>query len=66
MSTVSMEVRQEVCGEEDADTLSSMEMIGLAKELGGRWKEAEAMNRQTLALKGTVLGREHPDTLASI
>jgi tetratricopeptide (TPR) repeat protein len=66
MSTISMEVRQEVCGEEGADTLNSMELIGQARERGGRWKEAEAMNRQTLALKETVLGREHPSTLASM
>jgi hypothetical protein len=66
MSTVSMEVRREVCGEESADTLSSMELIGQARERGGRWKEAEAMNRQTLALSETVLGREHPDTRRSM
>jgi hypothetical protein len=57
MSTVSMEVRRELCGEEGADTLSSMELIGQARDRGGRWKEAELMNRQTLALKETVLGR---------
>jgi tetratricopeptide (TPR) repeat protein len=66
MSTVSMEVRREVCGEGSADTLSSMELIGQARERGGRWKEAELMNRQTLALKETVLGRKHPDTLTSM
>jgi tetratricopeptide (TPR) repeat protein len=66
MSTLSMEVRQEVFGEENAETLSSMDMVGRARELGGRYKEAEAMNRQTLALRETVLGREHPDTLTSM
>jgi tetratricopeptide (TPR) repeat protein len=66
MSTVSMEVRREMCGEEGADTLSSMELIGQARESGGRWKEAELMNRQTLALKEKVLGLEHPDTLMSM
>jgi hypothetical protein len=66
MSTVSMEVRREVYGEEGADTLSSIELIGQARERGGRWKEAQAMNRQTLALSETVLGREHPSTLASM
>ncbi|TIA27933.1 hypothetical protein D6C78_10968, partial [Aureobasidium pullulans] len=66
MSTLSMEVRQEVFGEENAETLSSMDMIGRARELGGRYKEAEAMNRQTLALRETVLGREHSSTLTSM
>jgi hypothetical protein len=32
----------------------------------GKYEEAEVMNRQTLALKETVLGREHPETLTSI
>ncbi|OAG09594.1 uncharacterized protein CC84DRAFT_1183887 [Paraphaeosphaeria sporulosa] len=66
MSTVSMEVRQEVFGEENVETLGSMHIIGLARELGGKYKEAEAMNRQTLALYQTVLGRKHPDTLSSM
>jgi tetratricopeptide (TPR) repeat protein len=66
MATVSMEVRQEVFGEENAETLGSMEMIGQARKLGGKYKEAEAMNRQTLTLKETLLGREHPETLASM
>jgi tetratricopeptide (TPR) repeat protein len=32
----------------------------------GKYEEAEAMNRQTLALYETVLGREHPFTLTSM
>ena len=28
----------------------------------GKYKEAEDMHRQTLALRGKVLGSEHPDT----
>jgi hypothetical protein len=32
----------------------------------GKYEEAEAMNRQTLALKEKVLGPEHPDTLTSV
>jgi tetratricopeptide (TPR) repeat protein len=66
MSTVSMEVRQEVLGRRHVDTLSSMGMVRLARELGGKYEEAEAMNRQTLARREKVLGREHPDTLMSL
>ncbi|KAI4844120.1 hypothetical protein E4T44_06379 [Aureobasidium sp. EXF-8845] len=66
MSTLSMEIRQEVFGEESVETLSSMHMIGLARVLGGKYEEAEAMNMQTLALEESVLGREHPSTLASM
>jgi hypothetical protein len=32
----------------------------------GKYEEAEAMNRETLAQKEKVLGREHPSTLTSI
>jgi tetratricopeptide (TPR) repeat protein len=66
MSTMSLEVRREVCGEERAETLDSMDMLGLAKTLGGKYEEAETILRQTLALKEKVLGPEHPDTLASM
>jgi tetratricopeptide (TPR) repeat protein len=66
MSVVSMEVRREVLGEEDAETLSSMGVVGLARVLGGKYKEARAMHRQTLARYEKVLGHEHPDTLASM
>jgi Tfp pilus assembly protein PilF len=66
MSVMSMEVRSEVLGEEDAETLSSIGMVGLAMELGGKYEEAEAMHRQTLARYEKVLGHEHPDTLTSM
>ena len=32
----------------------------------GKYEEAEAMHRQTLALSEKVLGKEHPDTLTSV
>jgi tetratricopeptide (TPR) repeat protein len=66
MAMMSMEVRREVLGEDDAETLSSMGMVGLARELGGKYEEAKAINRQTLARKEKVLGHEHPDTLTSM
>jgi tetratricopeptide (TPR) repeat protein len=66
MSIVSTEVRREVLGEDHAETLSSMGMVGLARMLGGNYEEAEAMNRQTLAQREKVLGPEHPDTLMSM
>ena len=43
-----------------------MNEVGLALMNQGEYEAAEAMNRQTLALKETVLGREHPDTLMSV
>jgi hypothetical protein len=43
MSIVIMKNRREILGEESADTLSSMEMVGLARQFGGKYKEAEAI-----------------------
>ena len=35
-------------------------------ESQGKYEEAEKMHRQTLALRESVLGKEHPSTLASM
>jgi hypothetical protein len=43
-----------------------MSNLALVLDRQGKYEEAEAMNRQTLALKETVLGHEHPDTLMSV
>jgi Tfp pilus assembly protein PilF len=40
--------------------------LGVCSHLQGKYAEAEAMHRQTLQLKETVLGKDHPDTLASM
>jgi tetratricopeptide (TPR) repeat protein len=66
MSVISAEVRSEILGEGSVETLSSVEMVGLAMSLGGRWKEAESMNRETLAWKEKVLGPNHLNTLVSM
>jgi tetratricopeptide (TPR) repeat protein len=66
MSTVSMEVRRKILGEEDAETLKSIEMVGQARFLRGKYEEAEGIVMHTLAQREKVLGREHPDTLASM
>jgi hypothetical protein len=66
MSTVLMEVREEAFREENEETLNSMDLIGLKRELRGKYKEAEALSRQTLALYEIVLGREHLSTLVSM
>ncbi|KAH7400586.1 putative kinesin [Phaeosphaeria sp. MPI-PUGE-AT-0046c] len=66
MSVVSMEVRSEVLGEEDAETLRSMGLVGLARLLGGKYNGSQAMHSQTLEISKKVLGHEHPVTLASM
>jgi tetratricopeptide (TPR) repeat protein len=66
MSVMSMEVRREVLGEENVETLKSMEIVGLARALEGKYEEAEAMHRETLARREKVLGHEHLSTLISM
>lgn len=46
-------------------TLGSMEIVGLAMELRGKYGEAESVYRQILAWREKVLGSEHPDTLTT-
>ncbi|KAF2181395.1 hypothetical protein K469DRAFT_262846 [Zopfia rhizophila CBS 207.26] len=66
MSVMSMKVRTELFGKENAETLSSMAMVGLARMVRGRWEEAEELNVQVMETRKRVLGEEHPDTLASM
>jgi hypothetical protein len=66
MSMISMQVRSEVLRGESAETLSSMGMVGLARELRGKYDEAEVMHRQELAICEKVLGHKHPSTLTSV
>ena len=66
MARKSMKTRQKLFGPEHQDTLSSMAMVGLACELGGRWPEAEELDVQVMETTKRVLGEEHPDTLTSI
>jgi tetratricopeptide (TPR) repeat protein len=40
--------------------------LGWCSLIRGKYAEAEAIYRQTLQLKETVLGKEHPDTLGSM
>jgi tetratricopeptide (TPR) repeat protein len=43
-------------------------MNNLAEALGdqGKYEQAEEMHRQALRLSETILGKEHPSTLASM
>jgi len=66
MAVMSLEARSEVLGEDNAETLWSMNMVGIVRGLKGRWKEAESIHRQALVRREKVLGPEHPDTLSSM
>jgi tetratricopeptide (TPR) repeat protein len=74
-----LEVREKVLGREHPKKLMRMKnlastlkcspasaTLGSVLESQGKYEEAEAMNRQTLAMREKALGREHPDTLTSV
>ncbi|OCK72842.1 kinesin light chain 1, partial [Lepidopterella palustris CBS 459.81] len=56
-------LKEKNLGEDDIQTLLSMNEVGLALSDQGKYEEAELMNRQTLARFEKVLGAEHLDTL---
>jgi Flp pilus assembly protein TadD len=53
-------------GPEHPYTLTSMSNLAGVLASQGKYDEAEAMNRQTLAWRKEVLGHEHPNTLTSM
>ncbi|KAK0747607.1 hypothetical protein B0T21DRAFT_379616 [Apiosordaria backusii] len=61
-----VELKQAELGEEDPNTLVSMNGLALTYWSLGRWKEAELLEVQVLDIRKRVLGKEHPDTLTSM
>lgn len=53
-------------GAEHLHMLTSMNNLALVLRMQGNYKEAELINRQTLARREKVLGAEHLDTLTSV
>jgi tetratricopeptide (TPR) repeat protein len=53
-------------GHEHPSTLTSMNNLAGVLDRQGKYEEAEAMHRQTLAMREKVLGHEHSDTLTSV
>jgi tetratricopeptide (TPR) repeat protein len=60
-----LEGREYTLGKEHPDTLASMNNVAQALSGQGKYAEAEAMHRETLALR-EVSGKEHPHTLTSM
>ncbi|KAK3990428.1 kinesin light chain [Cladorrhinum sp. PSN332] len=59
-------LRAEVLGHNDSDTLASMGNLASTYQNQGRWKEAESLQLQVLETSKSVLGKEHPDTLTNM
>jgi tetratricopeptide (TPR) repeat protein len=66
MLVLSKDVSTDVLGEEDSNTLDSMELVGLVIGSRGKFKDAEAIHRRVLAIRTKVLQPKHPDTLRSM
>jgi len=66
MATISLKVRTKLFGAEGMETLSSMAMLGLARNLGGRRKEAEALEVEVRETRKKKPGADHPNTLTSM
>ncbi|KAJ4304522.1 hypothetical protein N0V90_000048 [Kalmusia sp. IMI 367209] len=63
MSTIALEVRRELFGNDNPETLNNLAMLGIAKRMRGKYEEAESMCWQAFAGQQKVLGPEHLDTL---
>ncbi|RYP11052.1 hypothetical protein DL764_000280 [Monosporascus ibericus] len=66
MHRQALELRKEVLGEKDPDTLNSMNSLAEVLEGQGKYMEAEQMHRKTLQLRKEMLDKQHPDILASM
>lgn len=62
----SVEIRRQVLGPENPDTLESMYNLAGTLWREGRYAESEKMSRETLDISRRVLGPDHPDTLGSM
>ena len=60
-----VDVLQELLGEDHPDTLTSRNNLAYAYESAGRLAEAIALYEQVLTDRTRILGEDHPDTLAS-
>ncbi|KAJ0108861.1 hypothetical protein J7T55_011355 [Diaporthe amygdali] len=62
----SVNIRQEVLGEEDPDTLISMSNLAVTYRNQGRWEESEKLEVKVMEMCKQKLGPTHPDTLTSM
>jgi serine/threonine protein kinase len=61
-----LDVRRQVLGPEDPNTLKSMSSVAEILFKEARYPEAENLARQALETQRRLLGPEHPDTLTSM
>ena len=60
-----IEVRTQIFGPEDRETLKARRRLALSLQLQARYLEAEAEFREVVKLDEKMLGPENPETLRS-
>ncbi|KAH7012593.1 putative kinesin [Microdochium trichocladiopsis] len=66
MAEATMEATSKRLGRTHDDTLHSMDMVGRALMIQGRWKAAEKLFVEVMETRKQKLGLDHPDTLTSM
>jgi tetratricopeptide (TPR) repeat protein len=61
-----LDLRREVSGNENRETLGAMANLSATYEVEGRYPEAEALQRELLATRTRIFGPEHADTMESM
>ena len=61
-----LDMRKELLGADNPDTLTSMEKLAITYLGQGKWNEAEKLMVQVLKMRKELLGAEHLDTLTSM
>jgi serine/threonine protein kinase len=61
-----LSLRRETLGEEDVETLRSMNALAVLLRHLGNYVESEALHKETLGARRRILGKEHPETLTSM
>ncbi|MCJ1268442.1 hypothetical protein MMC22_008330 [Lobaria immixta] len=66
MALKATETRKKIFGQENAETLRSMNLLASVYNFRGQWKKAEELNVQVMDKVKLMLGTEHQGTLASM
>jgi tetratricopeptide (TPR) repeat protein len=66
LALISIKARTKLFGKEHEDTLNSMEILGIAYDIGGKWETAAEIQLKVMETRKKKLGADHPDTLTSM
>jgi eukaryotic-like serine/threonine-protein kinase len=61
-----LQIRRELLGERDQETMRSMSILALVCRYAGEYSQAESLGTRVLELQSRVLGGRHRDTMATM